>query len=101
MEAARAADRQRGRLILPPCDYPPSEDTDWTEKVAIPLAQGAGIACFYAEIEGETAAVAAMYAPGHGEAIDPDWRTRAREAVRAQGSARLIAQTMGLEAVEW
>lgn len=83
-----------------PRDYPPSEDEDYIAKVMIPLAQGAGVAMFWARDEdGMMAIVAAQYKPGKAEAIDPDWRTQVRELVRAQASAREIARTMGLEAV--
>lgn len=83
----------------PPRDCAPGHDQEYIDQVAIPLAQGFGVACFYATIDDETAGVAARYNAGQAEAVDPDWRTRARELIRAQMSAREIAATMGLEAV--
>lgn len=80
-------------------DYPPAEDEDYADKVIIPLAMGMGVACFYAMQEGDLAGVAARYNPNAAEAIDPDWRTRVRDAVRNQHEAREIAATMGFEAV--
>jgi hypothetical protein len=82
-----------------PGDHPPSEDEDYIGKVMLPLALGLGVAMFWAKQDGALAGVAAQYRPGKAEAIDPDWRTRVHEAIRAQASAREIARTMGLEAV--
>lgn len=87
--------------MVGPQDYPSSEDEEYIARVMIPLAQGDGVACFFAWQEDDMTpnAITARYTPGHGAAIDPDPMTRAREAVRGQFEAREIAATMGFEAL--
>lgn len=87
--------------MIGPQDYPPAEDEDYIARVAIPLAMGFGVACFFAFEECDLApnAVSAKYSPGNGAAIDPDPMTRAHEAIKGQIEAREIAATMGFEAM--
>lgn len=85
--------------MLGPNDYPAEEDAPYIERIWNPLAQGYGVACFYAYADGEAFVVAAAHNPGKGEAIDPDWATRVRSMVANQMEARVIAAEQGFEAV--
>lgn len=85
--------------MIGPQDYPPEQGDEYSAKVIAPLAQGLGVACFYAHLEGDLVGVEAQHKPDVARATDGDPLTRAWEAVRAQHSAREVAATMGFEAV--
>lgn len=85
--------------MIGPQDYPSAEDEDYVGRVGLPLAMGMGVACFFAYKGFDVAGVSVQYKPNRAQSIDPDPMTRARDAVREQHSARVVASTAGLEAV--